>query len=653
MRPLLLTAIVLASVVAIAFLSEVRAGKSATQGVDDFIFVTDDNPQGFGGCDAMSAVSRSNGRVLTRGRQYVSPGQLASTSDGSLVFAAATNNRRFLAALIRKPGTTPRWTSESIGIRIELGSAIGIPPQDEVVLLNTPGGVLEAHRIDRLIRRETGQPVGRAPVGQAADIVFSHDGRIAYVVATDGEIHVLHTPALGSVREPIEYPPVSLTTGTGARLRNTHASLSPDGRYLAINSAGPQVIVVGLETGEVSAVVAAGMRKTYGLAFNYAQSGDNDGALLAVHGRSVVAVYELVNTNSLTLVSQARVPPQIPPEMPGAAGWNRVATLAWTGSGDGLVVAIGGKREYRVLDFLPGAAELRRAFDFDACEATLAVTHYDQQFDVLTLHDRLHIGTPTATPSAPPTDLPSPPSTNTTEPTIAREPSRTPTPTETGTATTRPTSISRPLSFPLLLKERCTSDKQRVDVALVIDASSSMTEDTSLGRPKLTAAIEAAVIFVDLLKFDAGDQAAIVAFNADAWLAQELTDDGQSLDRALDSIRTNMQTCLVCGVDVAADELAGERRDRDNTQVMIVLTDGLSNPRPASEAVRRAVETKADGVVIYTVGLGDTLDFDALTQIASRPEYFYLAPDAEELAGIYQQIAVEIPCPPEAFWGGR
>jgi hypothetical protein len=39
--------------------------------------------------------------------------------------------------------------------------------------------------------------------------------------------------------------------------------------------------------------------------------------------------------------------------------------------------------------------------------------------------------------------------------------------------------------------------------------------------------------------------------------------------------------------------------------------------------------------------------------MASRPDYFYVAPDAEQLAGIYRGIAVAIPCPAESFWGRR
>jgi hypothetical protein len=86
---------------------------------------------------------------------------------------------------------------------------------------------------------------------------------------------------------------------------------------------------------------------------------------------------------------------------------------------------------------------------------------------------------------------------------------------------------------------------------------------------------------------------------------------------------------------------------------MIVLTDGRANPVPVSVAEDEARAAKDAGVLLFTVGLGDDLDTDALRRMASRPDYSYVAPDAEALAGIYRGIAVAIPCPADAFWGRR
>ncbi len=58
-------------------------------------------------------------------------------------------------------------------------------------------------------------------------------------------------------------------------------------------------------------------------------------------------------------------------------------------------------------------------------------------------------------------------------------------------------------------------------------------------------------------------------------------------------------------------------------------------------------------VIVFTVGLGEDLDADALEAMASRPAHYFASPDAGALAGIYREIAVMITCPGEMFWGRR
>ena len=59
------------------------------------------------------------------------------------------------------------------------------------------------------------------------------------------------------------------------------------------------------------------------------------------------------------------------------------------------------------------------------------------------------------------------------------------------------------------------------------------------------------------------------------------------------------------------------------------------------------------GVGLKFLSPGSDLDEAALRVMASRSEWFYVAPDAEQLADFYRAIAVTIPCPPASFWGGR
>ncbi len=244
------------------------------------------------------------------------------------------------------------------------------------------------------------------------------------------------------------------------------------------------------------------------------------------------------------------------------------------------------------------------------------------------------IVTPTATPTA--TDIPPPPSA---------------TPTSTPTATATP--VPQPVYLPLSLREVPCTRTQPADVVLVMDTSTSMEEPAGDGRTKLEAARAAAGAFVELLRLDVDDQAAIIAFNSDARIVIGLSDDGVALVSALDGITTASQTCLVCGLEAAGEALASDSRIIANQPVVILLTDGRSNPRPASEAVDEAARLKADGVVIFTIGLGAELDDAALTAIASKPAFAFRASDGAALEAIYREIAVTLPGPADCYWGRR
>lgn len=176
-----------------------------------------------------------------------------------------------------------------------------------------------------------------------------------------------------------------------------------------------------------------------------------------------------------------------------------------------------------------------------------------------------------------------------------------------------------------------------------------MQEPISIGRTKIDTAIAAVEAFLSNLDLPV-DQAAIVAFNHDAWLLQPLTGDRGLLDASLRRVVPAPQTRLDRGVETAHEELLSDRRRSGNRAMLIVLTDGLANPVPVSVAVERALAAKTDGIVIFTIGVGLTPDEEALRSMATKPEFYHWAPDAEELSAIYRRIAVTVPCPEDAFW---
>jgi Mg-chelatase subunit ChlD len=200
-----------------------------------------------------------------------------------------------------------------------------------------------------------------------------------------------------------------------------------------------------------------------------------------------------------------------------------------------------------------------------------------------------------------------------------------------------------PAYLPMALKTEACFERSHVSVALVVDTSSSMLETGASGVSKLDTARGAMGVFLDRLELDNGDYASIVAFNEDAWVVQATTSNGSALSAALARLEVRRYTRLDRGIETAHEELvrgspAGMRR------VMVVLTDGRANPEPADVAVDRSYGAKADGIEIYTIGLGDDLDLWALEAIATDAAHFLRAPDADDLARVYDEVATMVPC---------
>jgi hypothetical protein len=249
--------------------------------------------------------------------------------------------------------------------------------------------------------------------------------------------------------------------------------------------------------------------------------------------------------------------------------------------------------------------------------------------------------TPTAEPTATSTVVPT--ATPTAPPSASVTPS---TPPPSATATQAP----QPILLPILPHDApCSPKLVHTDVALVIDASSSMEELTRAGRSKIAAARSAAIEFLRHLQLP-GDQAAVVAFNSSAWRPQALTGDPITLANALAAIRTASGTRIDLGVRMAAEELTGPLHRSGNNRAMIVLTDGYNSPEPAESAIAAATAAKSQGIRLFTVGLGAAVDETTLRTMASQASDYLRAPDGEDLAAIYERIAVVIPCPPERFW---
>jgi len=428
-----------------------------------------------------------------------------------------------------------------------------------------------------------------------------------------------------------------------------------DGRYVFVPRALAANIAIVDTVGHTSDLAALGSDTSFagGIALN---NGWINRDLLAIHAVDHVIIASFEPPNRLNRISTMPIAqPRGGRSLVATAATGPLFSIAWTTDGSHIIAAQDGQAEFAVIEVTNGGRTLNHQRSLTAC-----LEGNNNPNDIWTANGLI---TPTATPTPdlPPTATPTPSQTSsptaTPFPSASASPPPTIAPSATPSPTPPPTALPRPIYLPLALHLRCDPAQQRVDVALVLDASSSMGELTRSGRPKIDAALDAARAFLDLLALDDpsnpgppnpdGDQAAIVAFHADAWLLAPLTDDRAALDTALDAVALGQQTRLDRAVAVGAQALSDvSRRRPGNLPVLVLLTDGRANPVPVDVAITEAATAKAAGVTLFTIGLGDDLDADALAAMASTPAGFLRAPDAEDLAAVYAQVARSIPCAP-------
>lgn len=170
-------------------------------------------------------------------------------------------------------------------------------------------------------------------------------------------------------------------------------------------------------------------------------------------------------------------------------------------------------------------------------------------------------------------------------------------------------------------------------VALVIDRSGSMS-----GRP-LIEARNAASDFVELMNLNkGGDAVTVIAFDDAASVAQSMTQDRQQAIRAIQSFGEGGGTDIAAGLLLATQQFQKDPPPADVQQLLILLSDGVSD---ASTAISAADIAKAQGLRVVAIALGDA-DRTTLARIASSPDDYYETADPAALLGIYSDIAATV-----------
>jgi RHS repeat-associated protein len=179
-----------------------------------------------------------------------------------------------------------------------------------------------------------------------------------------------------------------------------------------------------------------------------------------------------------------------------------------------------------------------------------------------------------------------------------------------------------------------------VDVALVVDRSSSMNTSLGGGLTRLDAAKIACSNFVNNLNFT-NDQAALFTFDANVLTNKLLTNSAATLLQAIGQITSGSGTWMSTPLLKAQVELAGARHHTNAGPIMVFLSDGEPDDDD-SVVLAAASEVKNAGTRLITIALTTEAGTNLLKSMASDESDFYIATNATQLNNVYDLIAGSI-----------
>lgn len=188
---------------------------------------------------------------------------------------------------------------------------------------------------------------------------------------------------------------------------------------------------------------------------------------------------------------------------------------------------------------------------------------------------------------------------------------------------------------------------------LLLDRSGSMTE-------ALPPAKVAADSFINQL--NSKDKVGIISFATSVKepIDLNLTFDFNLAKQVVASVNieasSTQYTNIYEPLHFAWQELVSARNEDKNSKIIILLTDGVANnprdPQGKTEAddikyaenlaLKEAGNIKKDGLIIYTIGLGDKINEVFLKNIVSKYDNYFFAPTANNLETIYKNISSDI-----------
>lgn len=199
-------------------------------------------------------------------------------------------------------------------------------------------------------------------------------------------------------------------------------------------------------------------------------------------------------------------------------------------------------------------------------------------------------------------------------------------------------------TWPYPIAKTVRSCSVPTDIVIAIDLSGSMNNDGGTPAQPITSVLTAASSFSDELR--PLDRVGVVTFASDAVTPLTLSNDAHAAASGIKKLSIDPKeetgnTNTGAGLAAARAELNSSRHNPDARKVLVLLTDGLAtapdkNPEEFSQS--EAALLKADGITLYTIGLGAGVNMDFLRSLSNEPQFAYSAPTTATLGSIYKTI---------------
>lgn len=181
------------------------------------------------------------------------------------------------------------------------------------------------------------------------------------------------------------------------------------------------------------------------------------------------------------------------------------------------------------------------------------------------------------------------------------------------------------------------------DVVVAIDLSGSMNDDGGTPPEPISSALAAAERFVSRLR--AGDQVGVVTFATEAAVASPLSGSIAAAsavvaDLAIPPREETGATNTGDAFMEARELLTSAAHNVDARRVLVILTDGrptAPSDEPEMHALTAASSTRASGIEVYAIGLGENVNFDFIRGVASEGKAFQALSNAD-VDRIYEEI---------------